>query len=60
MADGLAVRARHVEVLNVHVALADHVRLGLEVLVHHPHVHRVGVEQAGLGIEGGMRPVLGA
>src|SRR6516165_10418917 len=60
VADRLARGARQREVLDEHVALADLERLGLEVLVHAPLVERVGVEQPGLRIERGVRPVLAA
>jgi hypothetical protein len=48
------------QVLDELIALADHVRLDLQVFVQPPLVQRVGVEQAGLRIERGVRPVFSA
>src|SRR5262249_58374706 len=62
--DGLHVaerfirRPRQREVLDEHVALADLEGLGVEVLVHAALVQRVRVEESGLRVERGVRPVL--
>src|SRR5215468_5798966 len=59
MANRLAVWPRYGKILYEHVTLADHVRLDRQMFVHPPLVKRVGIEQAGLRIERGVRPVLG-
>jgi hypothetical protein len=53
-------RPRQRQVLDEHVALADLEGLGLEVLVHAALVQRVRVEEPGLRVERGVRPVLAA
>ena len=60
MGDRLALRLLCRQVLDELIALALHERLGFEVLEHAGRVHRVGIEQPGLGIERRMRPVLRA
>ena len=60
MTDRLFRDARQGQVLDELIALAERVRLGLQVLVHPALVQRVGVEQTGLRIERGVLPVLGA
>ena len=60
MADWFVGRPRQRQVVDELVALAGHVGLDLQMFVHPPFVQRVGVEQAGLGIECRMRPVFPA
>src|SRR5262249_53493220 len=60
VAERLIRRPRQRQVLDEHVALADLEGLGLEVLVHAALVERVRVEEPGLRVERGVRPVLAA
>src|SRR5262249_11518635 len=60
VAPRLATVIGYRQALDIHVALADHERLGLEVFVERALVLGVGVKHAGLRAVGGMGPVLGA